>query len=291
MKKEVSDTDSEMDQEAEATFRDTRLKTKKEARAQTGTKVTGEHGLNWERPVFSGKLRYPGGYTGHITADADPPHVLDVPMKRSACLGYTAFRPGKKDIVGKPIVSLAEERGDGEAKHASMALHSRGLKNQLEEEESVKSIVKNSASDSLHDFRAQWKNVDIRERYEKAKRAIAERGQSEKLLVQIVQAKLASRVNSYAEQQIKVRKIFQAFDDNGDGVLDEGEFRECLERLNIQLNDDQIVTLFAYFDKDRVGVIEWEKFQSVTMVHNPKGGTAVLPKVICMTTKVLDAST
>ena len=138
---------------------------------------------------------------------------------------------------------------------------------------------------STMDIRAQWKNVDIEERYKKAKQVITNRGQSEKLLVQIVQAKLASRVQSYAEQQIKVRKIFESFDDNGDGVLDEGEFRECLERLNIQLDDDQVLTLFAYFDKDRIGVIEWEKFQSVTMVHNPKGGTAVLPKVICQTAK------
>ena len=259
-------------------------KLKNQSCAPTGSKLTGEHGLHWERPEFRGQLRYPGGYTGHITAEPDEPHVLDVPMKRTACLGYAAFRPGKTEIIGKPIVSLAEERGEGEEKTATRGLEARDLHNDL----TSRSGSHRSESSTVHDIRAQWKNLDIEERYTKAKQAIIARGQSEKLLVQLVKSKLANRVNSYAEQQIKVRKIFESFDDNGDGVLDEEEFRECLERLNIQLDDDQALTLFAFFDEDRVGVIEWEKFQNVTQVQNPKGGTAVLPKVICMTTKYLD---
>jgi hypothetical protein len=260
------------------------------SRVPTGEKVTGEHGLHWERPVFQGGLKYPGGYTGHITKDADQPHVLDVPMKRAACLGYSAFRPGKKEIIGKPIVSLAEERGDGEAKHVTDALASRGLKNMLDVDNDNDSISKHSvrSQESVESIRGMWKNVDIEERYIRATKNVLARGQSLEMLVQIVQAKLASRVNSYAEQKLKVRLIFQSFDENGDGVLDEEEFRQCLERLNIQLDDDQVLALFAFFDEDRIGVIEWEKFQNVTMVQNPKGGTAVLPKQILMTTKYLD---
>lgn len=52
----------------------------------------------------------------------------------------------------------------------------------------------------------------------------------------------------------------QAFDLNHDGVLDEGEFRICLEKLNIQLDDVQALALFAYFDHNNDGFVEWEDF-------------------------------
>ena len=55
------------------------------------------------------------------------------------------------------------------------------------------------------------------------------------------------------------------------------------ERIGVYVLDNHTI-----FDEDRIGVIEWEKFQNVTMVQNPKGGTAVLPKQILMTTKYLD---
>jgi Ca2+-binding EF-hand superfamily protein len=68
------------------------------------------------------------------------------------------------------------------------------------------------------------------------------------MLLRMVQAKISERVKSYAEQMVGLRKLFEAFDFNGDGVLDEEEFRECLERCNIQFDDAQVLGLFAYFD-------------------------------------------
>jgi hypothetical protein len=255
------------------------MEAKRQTRAPTGGKLTGEHGLNWERPKFHGGLRYPGGYCGHIMPLPDPAHDLEVPMKRSACLGYSAFRPGKKEIIGKPIVSLAEERGDGESMHTHKAMAMRGLDDPFSEVRPHDAPVHPHDAPGF-DIREMWKNVDIEERYKRAKMAVERDGHNEAMLVEIVQAKLASRVNSYAEQHKKVRLIFKSFDLNGDGVLDEDEFRQCLERMNIQCNDDQVLTLFAYFDTDRSGLIQWENFQRVAMVPNPKGGTAVLPKVI-----------
>ena len=73
------------------------------------------------------------------------------------------------------------------------------------------------------------------------------------MLLRIVQAKMSERVNSYAMQLVKTRKLFEAFDINKDGVLDEGEFRICLEQLNIQLTDVQNLALFAYFDGNNDG--------------------------------------
>lgn len=255
----------------------------KERRPPTGSKITGEHGLAWERPEFKGGLKYPGGYTGAHLRPADPPHVLDEPLNRVACLGYTAFRPGKKDIIGSPIVSLASERGEGEAETYARS-HQQG------DGSSQKDMERASRESKYGEMREAWRNVDIEERYAQAKQTILDRGQSEEMLVQIVQSKFAARVNSYAEQIIKVKKLFESFDLNGDGVLDEEEFRICLEKLNIQLDDAQALTLFAYFDKARAGEIPWRDFQQEVMVANPKGGTACLPKQISMTTKYLQAS-
>ena len=228
------------------------------------------------------------GYTGALLKPHDPASPLDIPMKRTACLGYAAFRPGKKDLIGVPLISLAEERelagidgttkGDltkGSASHGDF------------DTDNMTQARDSTTSGGSKNFRNAWKNVDIEERYSAAKQIILNRGQSEEMLVQLVQSKLAARVNSYAEQQIKVRKLFESFDLNGDGVLDEDEFRECLERINIQLDDVSVLTLFAFFDENRTGLIRWEDFQSNAMVQNPKGGTAVLPKAINMTQKYL----
>ena len=228
------------------------------------------------------------GYTGALLKPHDPASPLDIPMKRTACLGYAAFRPGKKDLIGVPLISLAEERelagidgttkGDltkGSASHGDLDM------------DNMTQARDSTTSGGFKNFRNAWKNVDIEERYSAAKQTILNRGQSEEMLVQLIQSKLAARVNSYAEQQIKVRKLFESFDLNGDGVLDEDEFRECLERINIQLDDVSVLTLFAFFDENRTGLIRWEDFQSNAMVQNPKGGTAVLPKAINMTQKYL----
>ena len=174
---------------------------------------------------------------------------------------------------------LHSERGEGEA-DAYARSHGASATENME---------KSSVESKYGEMREAWRNVDIEERYTQAKQVIIDRGQSEEMLVQIVQSKFAARVNSYAEQIIKVKKLFESFDLNGDGVLDEDEFRVCLEKLNIQLDDPQVLTLFAYFDKERLGVIHWQDFQQKVMVANPKGGTACLPKQISMTTKYLAA--
>mmetsp|Transcript_119010 Transcript_119010/g.336576 ORF Transcript_119010/g.336576 Transcript_119010/m.336576 type:complete len:113 (+) Transcript_119010:1-339(+) len=99
---------------------------------------------------------------------------------------------------------------------------------------------------------------------------------------------MSERVNSYAEQLIRTRRLFESFDINGDGVLDEGEFRICLEKLNIQLDDVQNLALFAYFDNNNDGFVEWHDFADHAMIQNPKGGTAVQPKLITQVVKPSD---
>jgi len=80
------------------------------------------------------------------------------------------------------------------------------------------------------------------------------------MLIRLVQNKLAERVTSYAEQKIKTRLLFEAHDVNRDFVMDEGEFRICMEKVNVQLDDVQSLALFAYFDQDFGGTVNWQEF-------------------------------
>jgi len=210
-------------------------------------------GRNFRRPDnLSAK------YTGHIQDDYDDVHELDRPLHLQKIIGYSGFIPNRASKMGKVVT-----------------------KDQEDEVPVEKVVVKDFATT----FRTIAKNMDLHERYNTAIEALEARGQTQSMLLKIVQARLSQRVSSYAEQKIQIRLLFEAFDFNGDGVLDEGEFRECLEKMTIQFDDIQALALFAYFDVERDGTIEWREFAEKSMVPNPKGGTAVLPKQITATLK------
>lgn len=136
-----------------------------------------------------------------------------------------------------------------------------------------------------HSFRSFGSQMDRVERYDEAIAQLERMGHSQDMLLKMVQAKIQERVSSAAEQVIKVRKMFEAFDIDGSGDMDEIEFRLCLERLNVQLTDVQALALFALFDEKCEGALQWEEFARRAMVANPRGGTAVLPKCITATVK------
>ncbi len=99
-----------------------------------------------------------------------------------------------------------------------------------------------------YNFRLFAQHLDMLERYQSAVEQIQKRGQSQEMLLRMVQAKMSERVAKYADQLVRTRRLFDTFDYNGDHVLDEGEFRQLLEHLNILLDDVQVLSLFAYLD-------------------------------------------
>ena len=196
-------------------------------------------------------------YKGHKPKHhVEEPHPLETPYKRTMALGYSGFIPNASTLTGTPS-------------HL-------GPKAVIQEEEGAALITS---------YRNYGKNLDIVERYTTATEALKERGQTPMMLLRLVQNKCAERVSSYAEQKKNIRLLFEAMDVNHDKVLDENEFRICMERINVQLDDVQILALFAYFDDDFSGHMSWEEFAEKTMIHNPKGGNAILPKSITATLK------
>ena len=193
-------------------------------------------------------------YTGHLSSfDPEDVHDLEKPYHRpKTCKGYSGHIP---------ISKLTKSAAPAESKD--------------HEETAPYEEVKTSTM-----FRTFGKHLDTLERYETARQDLFKRGQTQQMLMRIVQAKLSERSNSYAQQQIWLRNLFANFDQNGNSGLDEIEFRQCLELMNIQFDDCQFLALFAFLDKDQNGTIDFEEFANYAMIPNPKGGTAVLTKAI-----------
>lgn len=179
------------------------------------------------------------GYTGHFIQQEEHEHILESPNKKLMIRGYTGHRPFLKNVCGEPLIPSEEKQ------RTKLGLNSSTTQHDGEDDGPIQ-------GDNFN-FRVFAKHMDILERYSTSVQALLERGQTQETLLRIVQAKMSERVNSYALQLIRTRKLFEAFDINGDGVLDEGEFRICLEKLNIQFDDVQSLALFAYFDDNNDG--------------------------------------
>ena len=203
-------------------------------------------------------------YTGHIPELDDKTHVLETPFHRPENLtkGYSGHQP--------MFNNRGMTRMETCPSSSSPMLTPNDVGFDFDSEDD-----KNPGK-----FRKLGQHMDTLERYETARQELFKRGQSQQMLMRIVQAKLSERVTSYAQQHIWLRNLFSNFDDDGSMSLDEAEFRQCLELMNIQLDDCQFLALFAYFDKDQNGTIDFEEFSHYAMIPNPKGGTAILTKSI-----------
>ncbi|RYG63367.1 EF-hand domain-containing protein [archaeon] len=185
------------------------------------------------------------GYTGHFSYPPEDEHILNSPSYKGMIRGYTGHRPHRRSVVGEPIVPSEDKQ------HMLLTQRSSPFLEVSMGEEKVPTET------GTFNFRAFAKHMDIVERYASSVQQLLDRGQNQEMLLRIVQAKFSERVSSYAQQLVRTRKLFEAFDVNGDGVLDEGEFRVCLEKLNIQFDDVQSLALFAYFDHNNDGFVEW----------------------------------
>ena len=66
---------------------------------------------------------------------------------------------------------------------------------------------------------------------------------------------------------VGLSRKFKVIDDNGDGVLSRAEFRKALNECNISLSSEEFTAVFAEFDKDGNGFIDFEEF--LTTIRGP----------------------
>jgi calcium-dependent protein kinase len=57
--------------------------------------------------------------------------------------------------------------------------------------------------------------------------------------------------------------LFQIIDTNENGVIDFSEFKACLLRSQIALNEDLLRKAFNFFDKDKSGFLTKEELMQV----------------------------
>ena len=82
------------------------------------------------------------------------------------------------------------------------------------------------------------------------------------------------------EEEEKIRKLFEKYDENKNGVLDKGEFRKVFKKILMEMGEnfpekkhDQVVEEgLQNFDLNQNGTIEYEEFvEVINFLINEKG--------------------
>lgn len=225
------------------------------------------------------------GYTGCVPIDnkwKEDEEELS-PNTRQMIRGYSGHISGCQNIVGVPRVPSLEKQQKAldetnARKNNSSSVGAGRMAGHVQDK-----VEQSTLGSSFTNFRTYGAHMGLEERYNAAIQSLWKRGQTQQMLLRTVQQKLSERVNSYSQQHVRIRKIYEYFDLDGNGTLDEHEFRQFLELSNCYFDDVQSLALYAYFDQSRSGAITWEDFEAHAMVFNPRGGTAVLPKAITAT--------
>lgn len=242
------------------------------------------------------------GYTGcnpHYQKTREEEHADDMEnygnvSTRIKIRGFTGFVPQSRDIIGTPIIpSLDTQIRSSQKLNTTAEMYGfdhsgTGPGGDMGDDEGgnkspghTTAAASQGRGQDMTNFRSYGKNMELEERYNDSIKQLWKRHQqTQQMLLRMVQSKLSSRVNSYATQAVRTRAIFEYFDMDKGGDLDEQEFRQFLEQTNCYFDDVQSLALFAYFDEKKTGGIDWEAFKLHAMVHNPKGGTATIPKAI-----------
>jgi Ca2+-binding EF-hand superfamily protein len=225
--------------------------------------------------------------------------------------GYSGYLNQTLDVCGVPLIPSLEAQ---QQKHSISSPNNRNnRRNEFESKSSdpgeqhrgsVSSGVGQNGNNSNHhlqgqveqstlgsgftNFRTYGKHMELEERYSNAIQKLFQRGQTSQMLLRMIQCKLSENVSTFAQQYCRSRKIFEYFDLDGSGTLDEYEFRQFLELQNCYFDDIQSLALFAYFDSSKTGGITWEQFEKHAIISNPQGGTGVIPKAITANNKSND---
>lgn len=170
---------------------------------------------------------------------------------------YSGHIPKSADVYGMPIIQ-AEEFQDLYGP-APVCKYKVSIK---DGPHLGHDVAEHAAYRRSHSF----SNEGLRRRYAEAIAYIATKSTTQECLINLIKSKMSDRVNSYAQQQIRTRKIFEYFDFDENGSLDEFEFKKFLELLNCFFSEKQSLAIFAYFDTEFEGFISWERFSSVAMV-------------------------
>lgn len=249
------------------------------------------------------------GYTGFVPkvdrkTDDDSEDTIP-PKNRIMIRGYSGYLNKTLDVCGVPLIPSLEKQeeklqqeqhdeeqdNDEDNENKSNSPTPSGMAGGTAHRSSghlQDKVEQSTLGSSFTNFRTYGKHMELEERYYHAIQKLFKRGQTQQMLLRMVQCKLSENVSTFAQQYCRSRKIFEYFDLDGSGTLDEHEFRQFLELQNCYFDDIQSLALFAYFDSSKTGGITWEQFEIHAIISNPQGGTGVIPKAITANNKSND---
>lgn len=239
------------------------------------------------------------GYTGFIPHKIEK-NEIEEPYHRVMIRGYSGHLSNTHEICGTPLIPSINKQ---EEKLAERTLSRENSSNSSFRNNGTSAgangttggtstgqlhVEQSALGSSFTNFRTYGKHMELEERYHNAIQKLWKRGQTQQMLLRMIQCKLSENVSTFAQQYCRSRKIYEYFDLDSSGTLDEHEFRQFLELQNCYFDDIQSLALFAYFDSNKTGGITWEQFEAHAIISNPQGGTGVIPKAITANIKSND---
>jgi Ca2+-binding EF-hand superfamily protein len=254
------------------------------------------------------------GYTGFVPRknhEELEEEYDSIPSKQRIMIrGYSGHLNKTLDVCGVPLIPSLEAQqqqqqqrsrhgiggvGDGNGVGVSSYNNETGpgtpQQQQQQQQQShhlQDKVEQSTLGSSFTNFRTYGKHMELEERYSNAINKLFQRGQTSQMLLRMIQCKLSENIKTFAELYCRSKKIFEYFDLDQSGTLDEYEFRQFLELQNCYFDDIQSLALFAYFDSSKTGGITWEQFEKHAIISNPQGGTGVIPKAITANNKSND---
>ena len=233
-------------------------------------------------------------YGGTIPKGITEVQEEEYPLNRIAIRGYSGFIPHTQTLCGVPLVPSVEKQLEQVSinpnrtvmperevmspslRYPSMMRQSGHVPGRIEQ---------STLGSAMTHYRTAFSALELEERYAKVAIQLSKRNQTQEQLCRILQSKMGERINKFSDQVIRARKQFHYFDMNGDGALNEDEFRQFLVLTNVFFDDIQTLALFAYIDEDNSGMVTWEAFERYVCVQDPQIGNYVVPKAIVSPSK------
>lgn len=233
-------------------------------------------------------------YGGTIPKNVTEVQEDQYPRNRIAIRGYSGFLPHTQTLCGVPLVPSIDkqlEQVSINPNRTTMPVKetlSPGTRypSMMRDSGHVPGRIEQSALGSaMTHYRTAFSSLELEERYAKAAYQLSKRNQSQEQLCRMLQSKMGERIRKFSDQVIRARKQFHYFDMNGDGALNEDEFRQFLVMTNVFFDDIQTLALFAFIDRDFTGMISWENFEYCVCVQDPQIGHYTVPKAIVSPSK------
>ena len=70
---------------------------------------------------------------------------------------------------------------------------------------------------------------------------------------------------SELEEHQAIVRVFEKFDDDGNGTLEVEELREMFDANNIDISSKQLLTLFSIVDEDKSGALDIDEFKDFAL--------------------------